>query len=76
MSPNEIQAHGFENLSAYESIIPIIADSPIELAKAISSIKAPIKILGFTNFGTKQVCYILTNGFKIKKTELKNSRSK
>lgn len=71
MTTTEIQAHGFENLSAYSSVIPLIANSPMELAQAISAIKAPIKILGFNSYGTKQVCYILTNGFKIKKSESK-----
>ena len=56
----------FENLNLYSSVTAIVADSPSELASILSEIKAPIKIVGFTSFGTKQVCYVLANGFKIK----------
>lgn len=72
MIPNQIQGDGFDSLNPYGSVTALTADSPDELAAAISAIKAPIKILGLTNYGTKQVCYFLANGFKVKKTEKKN----
>jgi hypothetical protein len=71
MTPEEINGHGFENLNPYQSVLSLVANSPDELARAISSIKAPIKIIGFTAYGTKQVCYFLGSGFKMKKTENK-----
>lgn len=76
MTPNEIKGHGFDSLNPYESVLSLVADSPEELARAISSIKAPIKIVGFTAYGTKQVCYFLGSGFKIKKTETKSQENK
>lgn len=76
MIPSEVQSHGFENLNPYGSVVALTANSPDELALAISSIKAPIKILGFNSYGTKQVCYFLASGFKIKKTEIKKIKEK
>ena len=71
MIPSEIQGGGFSSLNPYESVVSITADSPDELAKAISSINAPIKIIGFSTFGMKQVVYFLASGFKITKTNKK-----
>lgn len=73
MLQNQIMPNdGFDSLNVYESMMSITADSPDELAKAISAIRAPIKIVGFNSYGTKQVCYFLASGFKIKKTEKKS----
>ena len=71
MIPSDIQGNSFDNLNPYKSVTALTANSPDELAEAISSINAPIKILGFTAFGNRHVCYFLTSGFKIKKTEAK-----
>lgn len=55
------------SLSSYNTLTSLTANSPEDLAKMISDLKVPIKILGFTSYGTKQVCYFSANGFKIKK---------
>jgi len=71
MIPSDIKQDGFASLNPYESVMSLVANSPDELAAAISSIKAPIKILGFSTFGTRQVVYFLGSGFKITKATSK-----
>lgn len=74
MIPSDLKQQGFTSLNPYESVLSLTANSPEELAAAISSIKAPIKILGFNTYGSRQVVYFLSNGFKVVKSEPKKTK--
>ena len=69
MLKDDIQTHAFDSLNPYGNIVALVANSPDELAEALSKIKDPIKILGFNSYGSRQVCYISAAGFKIKKVK-------
>ncbi|TXH08944.1 MAG: hypothetical protein E6R04_09625 [Spirochaetes bacterium] len=69
MLKDDIQIHPFESLNPYGNVVALTANSPDELAEALSKIKDPIKILGFNAYGNRQVCYISAAGMKIKKVK-------
>lgn len=48
----------FDSLNPYQSLVPVVADTPGQLVDMLKSIRTPIKILSIVSFGTKQVAYI------------------
>lgn len=49
----------FSSLNPYETLRSVVADSPEALVTALISIKTPIKIVGMTSYGTRQVAYVV-----------------
>jgi len=48
----------FDSLNPYQSLVPVVADTPAQLVDMLKSIRTPIKILAIVPFGTKQVAYV------------------
>jgi hypothetical protein len=67
----------FDSLNPYQSLVPVVADSPGQLVDMLKSIRTPIKIVAIVGYGTKQVAYIAGDvrvaekPAKIKNTKIK-----
>lgn len=65
----------FDSLNPYQSLVPVVADSPGQLVDSLKQIRTPIKIVAIVSYGTKQVAYIVgdvrVNEMPIKKTKIK-----
>lgn len=64
----------FDSLNPYQSLVPVVADSPGQLVDMLKSIRTPIKIVAIVGYGTKQVAYIAGDVRVVAKT--KNTKIK
>ena len=61
----------FDSLNPYQSLVPVVADTPAQLVDLLKSIRTPIKIIAIVAYGTKQVAYIAGDVRINKKTKEK-----
>lgn len=65
----------FDSLNPYQSLVAIQGDSPEDLVENLRSIKTPIKIIGLTSYGARQVAYVMGD-IRIQKQQKSIKREK
>jgi hypothetical protein len=64
----------FTSLNPYQSVEQLTAESPDELVSMLKQIRTPIKIIGITTYGTRQVAYVVGDVRKAQQLKVKTSK--
>ena len=65
----------FDSLNPYQTLVPVVADTPGQLVDALKQIRTPIKIVAIVSYGTKQVAYI-AGDVRVSETPIKKTKIK
>ena len=61
----------FDSLNPYQTLVPVVADTPDQLVQQLKQIRTPLKIEAIVSYGNKQVAYI-AGDVRVQEKQTKN----